>query len=393
MNTMTPAKWHIDLFEDIAKNRAQLEMATKKLLDLGFPNAKMEHYRYFSIVPVLSKDYRFVEQKDQEIEQGETINIVDSTLQKAPNIDILINNERSLDEEHFDPIYYISHILSPKVIDIRVKKDEKIIINHSFTEESSLMAYRINIVVEEGAKLLLDERFDKKMPKESLVLGGFDIELKEGSSIEWIREQSCDSESFAMLGSHSVRVSKGADCKIGTFDFGEGRIVHNLKVELDEDSRSDLSHLLYGNGGGQRGNITLVEHKGNSATTKQNARHILRDSARGIFDAIIRVDHEGKYAKTDQNTRSILLNDGAYMISKPQLEIYIDELEASHGSTTGEIDPAQLFYLRSRGIGKKEAKRILIYAFAKDLIESVGDEQIQNRLIDEFEKIYKKGEE
>jgi Fe-S cluster assembly protein SufD len=255
------------------------------------------------------------------------------------------------------------------------------------------MVYRINIVVEEGAKLLLDERFDKKMPKESLVLGGIDIELKEGSSMKWIKEQSCESESFAMLGSHSVRVSKGADCKIGTFDFGEGRIVHNLKVELDEDSRSDLSHLLYGDGSGQRGNITLVEHKGNTATTKQNARHILKDSARGIFDAIIRVDHEGKYAKTDQNTRSILLNDGAYMISKPQLEIYIDDLEASHGSTTGEIDPAQLFYLRSRGIGKKEAKRILIYAFAKDLIESVGDEQIQNRLIDEFEKIYKKGEE
>ncbi len=393
MNTMTPAKWHIDLFEDIAKNSAQLEVATKRLLDLGFPNAKMEHYRYFSIVPILSKDYRFVQAKEQQIEQGEVIEIVDTTLQKAPNIDIEVSEKRSIDKEHFDPIYYISHLLSPKVINIQVKKDEKITLKHRFREEGSLMAYRINIVVEEGANLLLDEIFDKEMPKDSLVLGGLDIELKENSSIKWIRDQLCESESFAMIGAHSVKVSKGANCKIGTFDFGEGRIVHNLKVELHEEARSDLSHLLYGDANGQRGNITVVEHKGNSAVTSQNARHILKDSARGIFDAIIRVDHEGKYAKTDQNTRSILLNDGAYMISKPQLEIYIDELEASHGSTTGEIDPAQLFYLRSRGISKKEAKKILIYAFAKDLIEGVGDEQIEKRLISEFEKIYKKGEE
>jgi Fe-S cluster assembly protein SufD len=76
------------------------------------------------------------------------------------------------------------------------------------------------------------------------------------------------------------------------------------------------------------------------------------------------------------------------MVAKPQLEIYIDELEASHGSTTGQLDEKQLFYLRSRGISAIEARKMLVIAFANTLIEKVKDSREQERIKEEFERAF-----
>ncbi|HHD72795.1 MAG TPA: SufD family Fe-S cluster assembly protein, partial [Epsilonproteobacteria bacterium] len=194
-----------------------------------------------------------------------------------------------------------------------------------------------------------------------------------------------------MIASHALHEEESASVKLGTFDFGSSRILHNYYITLGDKAQIDAAHLLYGDAEGQRGNIVVIEHKGEHAHTTQNAKHILKEKAIGIFDALIRVNHTGKYAVTHQNARSVLLDNGAYMVSKPHLDIYIDELEASHGSTTGQLDPAQLFYLQSRGIAREEAKKMLIYAFAKDVIETLGDEAIEKRLIEKFEKRYSGG--
>jgi len=76
------------------------------------------------------------------------------------------------------------------------------------------------------------------------------------------------------------------------------------------------------------------------------------------------------------------------MASKPQLEIYIDDLEASHGSTTGQLDEAQIFYLRSRGIAKEEARKMLILAFANELIDALEEDGLRERLHASFEQAY-----
>ena len=83
-----------------------------------------------------------------------------------------------------------------------------------------------------------------------------------------------------------------------------------------------------------------------------------------------------------------MLNDGAYMASKPQLEIYIDDVEASHGSTIGELDAQQLFYLRSRGIAFEEARKMLILAFTNEIIDAIEDENTRENVHLSFEKVY-----
>jgi Fe-S cluster assembly protein SufD len=146
--------------------------------------------------------------------------------------------------------------------------------------------------------------------------------------------------------------------------------------------------LLYASADAKRGTVSKILHIGEGSTSNQQAKNILGDTARGIFDALIKVEHSAKYTKAHQNSKAILLETGAYMASKPQLEIYIDELEASHGSTTGQLDGKQLFYLQSRGISAVEAKRMLIQAFANELIDAVDGEMIREVLHRDFDEAF-----
>ncbi len=389
MNRITPAKMQSSDLALLCENAKIKDTAVQKLQELGMPGAKTEHYRYFSIVPLLSKSYRHIKQSVQQIAPGDAVEIVDGEVVKAPeNVHITVEAAEEIDPAHYDAGYYISHLLTPKVIKISISEDTHLVLKHRFTKEEALMAYRIAVEVHEGSTLFLDEIFEKSTAPESLIFYGMDIRVAENGTLTWIKDQEIEQNDYTMLASHSCTTGKDAKTALKTFDFGNSRALQIYKIDLHEKAQLEASHLLYADHEAQRGNIIQINHKAQHAHTTQNARHILRNKARGIFDGLIRVEHAGKYAVTHQNARSILLDNGAYMISKPQLEIYIDELEASHGSTTGQLDPDQIFYLRSRGISEEAARKMLIFAFAKDVIDTVENKSIVERLTAKFEKRY-----
>ncbi len=196
---------------------------------------------------------------------------------------------------------------------------------------------------------------------------------------------------YSIVASHRVNVAKHANAIFKSFDLGGGQALQLLKVDLDTYAHVDAAHLLYLNENSKRGTVSQIVHRGEHSTSKQIAKNILDGNARGIFDALIRVEHSAKFTKAEQNSKSILLHDKAYMASKPQLEIYIDELEASHGATTGQLDKKQLFYLQSRGISYVEARKILVIAFANTLIETVKDTRQQERIQTSFEEVFYAG--
>jgi Fe-S cluster assembly protein SufD len=170
--------------------------------------------------------------------------------------------------------------------------------------------------------------------------------------------------------------------------MGGNQALQLIQANLDAYAHIDAGHLLYLNEESKRGTVSQIIHKGEHSTSQQEAKNILDGNARGIFDALIKVEPTAKYTKAKQHSKAILLNDKAYMVAKPQLEIYIDELEASHGATTGQLDKKQLFYLESRGIRALEARKILIIAFANTLIETIKDSRHQERIKAAFEDIF-----
>ncbi len=371
------------------KNRDAL---LERFCTLGLPSKKSEAYRYFDIEKLLDYSYKTLNYIPKNPEVSEIIEIVDGVVVAAPK-GMRIYNEacEQIDMDHFDPLYYLTHLLSPQTIKIELDGDTEVEIEHRFTQSGTLIDYRIVLYTQSNRHATVYENFISEEIENTLVLYGYDMHIAQDSTLRVVKMHSMQDDGYAMVASHKVNVAKNAHAMFKSFDVGKDLALQLLKVELDEYAHVDAGHLLYLNEDSKRGTVSQIVHVGEHSTSKQEAKNILDGKSRGIFDALIRVEHSAKYTKAEQNSKAILLHDDAYMVAKPQLEIYIDELEASHGATTGQLDRKQLFYLQSRGISYTEARKMLVIAFANTLIERVKDTRQQERIKASFEEAFYKG--
>jgi Fe-S cluster assembly protein SufD len=363
--------------------------ALARLHALGLPSKKSEAYRYFDIDRLLAQEYTLLDYVPRSIRESDHIEIVDGTIISAPKgMRIFYEADKHIDPEHFDPLYYLSHLLSPHVIKIEIDGDVHVEIVHRFTKSNALINYRIALENQSNRHAIVYERFENKAVSNSLVLYGYDIKVAPDSTLRVLKTQTFDAQHYAIVASHNIHVERQANALLKSFDFGGGLGLQLIRVLLEERAHTEMGHLLYLNSDSRRGTVSQIIHRGQHSTSSQEAKNILDGHSRGIFDALIKVEHSAKYTKAHQNSKAILLDEKAYMVAKPQLEIYIDELEASHGSTTGQLDEKQLFYLRSRGISAVEARKMLVIAFANTLIEKVKDSRQQERIKEEFERAF-----
>ncbi len=364
-------------------------LAAQKLHEMGLPTKKTEAYRYFDIEKALQPKRRLQTTKEHSLAPSDTLQILNGTVIGAPKeVEITLTKERPIAKEHFDPLYYASHLLSPQVIMITCTKDTSLKIEHDFTEMHTLYAYRIVIRTKENVHVKIEESFGNCNAEGSLVLYGYDLDAARYAQVEMIQNETLATNGYIPIHSHSIVLQPHAEANLLTFDFGMGDGLTLFEAMIEENARFDAKHLLYAKEEAKRGVVSKLVHRGKNATSAQNAKNILQERARGIFDALIKIENTAAGAKAHQNSKAILLNDGAYMASKPQLEIYIDDVEASHGSTIGELDETQLFYLRSRGIALEEARKMLILAFANEMIEAIQNGATKERVHRAFEEIY-----
>jgi len=365
------------------------EALVEKFSTLGLPSKKSEEYRYFDVEKLLEKEYKTLSYVPKSIAESEKIEIVDGVVAAGPKgMRIYYEACEQIDMDHFDPLYFLGHLLSPSTIKIEIDGDVHVEIEHKFTQSDALINYRIVIYNQANRHTTLYENFITEDIENTLILYGYDMHIAQDSTLRVVKLHSMQNEKYNIVASHKINVAKQANAVFKSFDLGGGQALQLLKVELDTYAHVDAGHLLYLNEDSKRGTVTQIVHKGEHSTSTQIAKNILDGNARGIFDALIRVEHSAKFTKADQNSKSILLHDKAYMASKPQLEIYIDELEASHGATTGQLDEKQLFYLQSRGISYVEARKMLVIAFANTLIETVKDGRHQERIKNAFESVF-----
>jgi len=368
------------------------EALLEKFSNMGLPGKKSEEYRYFDVEKLLGQEYKTLNYVPKTIAESDKIEIVDGVVISAPKgLRIYYEGCEMIDMDHFDPLYYLGHLLSPLTIKIEIDGDTELELEHRFTQSDVLINYRIVLYNQANRHATLYENFVADDIKNTLVLYGYDMHIAQDSTLRVVKMQSMHDKRYSMVASHKINVAKQANALLKSFDLGGGQELQLLKVDLDTYSHVDAGHLLYLNENSKRGTVSQIVHKGEHSTSKQEAKNILDGDARGIFDALIRVEHSAKYTKAEQNSKAILLHEKAYMASKPQLEIYIDELEASHGATTGQLDAKQLFYLQSRGISYVEARKMLVIAFANTLIETVKDTRQQERIKSAFEEVFYEG--
>lgn len=186
---------------------------------------------------------------------------------------------------------------------------------------------------------------------------------------------------------HKVNMARDSYQHLTTVTLGGLLVRNNLHIRLDDvNINSYLNGLYVLNGDQVVDNHTLVDHAMPNCYSNELYKGIIDGHATGVFNGKIWVRQDAQKTNAYQSNKNLLLSNEASMNTKPQLEIYADDVKCSHGATTGQLDDEALFYLRARGIGEETARALLNHAFAADVIEQVENEELRASLLQLLEK-------
>jgi len=275
---------------------------------------------------------------------------------------------------------------------IKVKKNTKLkkpisIFYYNCEEEKYLINNRVNIILEENAEAEINEIFFSN--NKSIYWNNVHnyICLKKNSKLEHYKVQ-LESKNAVHSSSSSI------DCEnssiYNNFIFSVGGNMSRIEV-ISSINAADIDFNikgLYLAKTNQHHDITtLMQHKHPESKSNQHIKGILQEDSSGVFQGKVVVSQDAQKTDAFQFNQNLLLSENAEVNVKPELEIYADDVKCSHGATTGELDEQMLFYLRSRGLNKEEAKKILIEGFVNELFENVANKELKKKLLLTSKKI------
>ena len=147
------------------------------------------------------------------------------------------------------------------------------------------------------------------------------------------------------------------------------------------DCQTEIYALAYLHGDESVTTETHVTHAVGGGTSNQLLKFVLADRSRGSFIGDLKIAQDAQKTEAHQTNRNLLLSEDAEMRTRPQLEIYADDVKATHGASTGQLDESALFYMQQRGIDKQKARQLLVGAFMKDVLATISDEKLREQLL------------
>ena len=275
---------------------------------------------------------------------------------------------------------------------IKVKKNIKLkepisIFYYNCEQEKYLINNRINIILEENAEAEINEIFFSN--NKSIYWNNVHnyICLKKNSKLEHYKIQL---EANSALHSSSTSIDCDNSSIYNNFIFSVGGNMSRIEV-ISSINAADIDFNikgLYLAKTNQHHDITtLMQHKHPESKSNQHIKGILQEDSSGVFQGKVVVSQDAQKTDAFQFNQNLLLSENAEVNVKPELEIYADDVKCSHGATTGELDEQMLFYLRSRGLNKEEAKKILIEGFVNELFENVANKELKKKLLLTSKKI------
>jgi Fe-S cluster assembly scaffold protein SufB len=150
---------------------------------------------------------------------------------------------------------------------------------------------------------------------------------------------------------------------------------------LGEGCSTEIYALAYLHGSDSVTTETHVHHKVGGGTSNQLIKFVLDDNSRGRFIGDLKIAPDAQQTEAHQTNRNLLLSETAEMRTQPQLEIYADDVKATHGASTGQLDESALFYMQQRGIDKQKARQLLVNAFMKDVLNTISDDTLREQLL------------
>lgn len=207
-----------------------------------------------------------------------------------------------------------------------------------------------------------------------------EIEAGEGAVVDHYRLQ-CESLDAYHVGNVYIHEERGANVTSSSVAIGSAIGRSEVHVTLaGEGAGITLDGLFAGTGKQHLDNHTVIDHVKPHCESHELYKGVLDQNARGVFDGRIIVRPDAQKTVSKQENRNLLLSESAIVDSKPTLEIHNDDVKCNHGSTIGQIEQEPLFYLRSRGIGEEEARNLLVYAFASEIVDRMKIEPVREQI-------------
>ncbi|NBB21029.1 Fe-S cluster assembly protein SufD [Runella sp. CRIBMP] len=236
------------------------------------------------------------------------------------------------------------------------------------------------IVVGKNAEVKMAEAFRTIGDNGSFTNVVTEIVVEENANVQYYKVQN-ETEKAYHIGTTQVIQKDKSHFYAVTVTVNGGFVRNNLNIVLDgQHCESFMYGLYFPNGKQHVDNHTLVDHAQPNSYSNELYKGILKDKSTGVFNGKIFVREYASKTNAYQSCRNVVLSDEASMNTKPQLEIYNDDVKCSHGTTTGKLNDEAIFYMRSRGIPKAEAVTLLMYAFCEDVISQIKIESIREYL-------------
>lgn len=391
--------------------------AIKSFEEKGFPSKKDEAWKYTSLNKVLKHDYsvfpkqvnvlEYKNVKNFFIHDIESYKIVfidgkySSHLSKTTHdgMDICLMSAaltkpkyRLVIENYFnkaaikDGITSLNTAFSQEGAYIHIPKGKIVekpiqVLNFSTGDESALIHQPRNlIVVEENSYLQVIERHQSLTDNAVLTNSVTEVFAKKRAIVDYYKIQN-DNNNASLIDNTFIHQRQESHCSVHTFSLGGKLTRNNLNFyQTGERVNSTLKGVTIVEDKQHVDHNTLVHHIEPNCESHQDYKGVFGDSSTGVFNGKIRVEKEAQKTNAFQANNNVLLSDKASINTKPQLEIFADDVKCSHGCTIGQLDENAMFYMRSRGIPEKEAKALLMYAFANNVLDSVKIPELKQRI-------------
>jgi Fe-S cluster assembly protein SufD len=251
---------------------------------------------------------------------------------------------------------------------------------HLATQPDTAAYPRCLMVAETGAECTLIEDYSALTPDAYLTNAVTEIAVAPNARISHVKVQRESARAFH-IASCAVRLGKDASFVSQTISLGARLSRHDLSVALDgEGAFAQIDGLALIGARQLADTHTTIDHARPNCRSLQLHKTIVADAAHAVFNGKIVVRPGAQLTDSAQESRNLLLSDRAIVDTKPQLEIFADDVKCAHGATVGQLDSEQLFYLRSRGLAERTARNLLTYAFGASVIERIPVRSVVERL-------------
>ena len=368
--------------------------AFEKFISEKFPTRRDEYWKYSDPSSILKLDLNYNDTGNFEDDNYDIIlsnGKIVKTLSKfkTGNIaDGLENGDipKEIFKEEKNPFLNLNNAFAINgcylILDSEVKADIKILNLINNNGENHAVYPKLIIIAEQNSDSTIFEEVRIRGNGTNFVNSVMNIIIEDGANLEHIILDDFAKDTYN-ISNICVKQKKDSNFRSHNFSIGKKLARRDYNIELlGTGANCDLYGLYFVDGDNHIDHHTTIEHKKEHCTSNEHYKGILSGKAVGVFNGRIHVHPQAQKTDAIQNNQNLLLTDDAIIHTKPELEIYADDVKCTHGATIGPLDEKALFYLRTRGLNQKSAQQLLMRAYVGEIIDYISNENIRSEMMD-----------